>query len=425
MAKILSYPGDFRAFKGLIAAKYAGVAVETDLSFEMGKSDKTAEFLKLSPMGKVPVLQCPEGVLLQSNAIARYFARQAPALNLMGASFFDQAKVDSWLDWISSELEVPVTMWIFPILGFMPPNPKNVANAKKNTKVALKMLEAHLMSRSYMVGEAITLVDIVLASALVYPFKMVFDFNFRKQYPSVCRWFMTVTALPQFAHVLGDVVMCSKAMELPKPVKKAKKGKKKGGNKGGGEQKQGDKPKKKKKSSRKKHPLEDFEKSNWVLDDFKRAYSNTRTLEALYTLFDEDFAKNFDDKPASGFSIWLAVKDKNPDATVPENVKDDGWKVGNTLRGLVERFEEVRKWSFGIYHVYADFDLQNRWQTEGIHIIRGQSCEPLKCNPEYELFSWRKLEINKSEADKTIARNFICSWDNCGEIAIKDTEVFK
>ena len=40
-------------YKGLIAAKYAGVKVDLKEGFEIGKDNKTPEFLKLNPCGKV------------------------------------------------------------------------------------------------------------------------------------------------------------------------------------------------------------------------------------------------------------------------------------------------------------------------------------------------------------------------------------
>jgi elongation factor 1-gamma len=103
-------------YKALIAAKYAGASVELTSGFEFGKSNKTPEFLKMNPNGKVcpeycntynhlispniialhgmlspstaphyniitrllmqvPTLETPQGGLWESNAIARYIAR--------------------------------------------------------------------------------------------------------------------------------------------------------------------------------------------------------------------------------------------------------------------------------------------------------------------------------------------------------------
>lgn len=45
--------GNKNAAKSLIAAEYTGVKVELVENFEMGVSNKTPEFLKMNPIGKV------------------------------------------------------------------------------------------------------------------------------------------------------------------------------------------------------------------------------------------------------------------------------------------------------------------------------------------------------------------------------------
>nr|MCH1923042.1 glutathione S-transferase N-terminal domain-containing protein [Shewanella ferrihydritica] len=64
--------GNTNAFKALIAAEYSGVKVELVKNFQMGVSNKTPEFLKMNPIGKIPVLETPDGPVFESNAIARY-----------------------------------------------------------------------------------------------------------------------------------------------------------------------------------------------------------------------------------------------------------------------------------------------------------------------------------------------------------------
>ena len=44
------------AYKALIAAEYSGVKVELVKDFEMGVSNKTPEFFKMNPIGKVDFL---------------------------------------------------------------------------------------------------------------------------------------------------------------------------------------------------------------------------------------------------------------------------------------------------------------------------------------------------------------------------------
>lgn len=48
-----TYKGNKGAYKALIAAEYAGVKIEEASNFQMGVTNKTPEFLKMNPIGKV------------------------------------------------------------------------------------------------------------------------------------------------------------------------------------------------------------------------------------------------------------------------------------------------------------------------------------------------------------------------------------
>jgi hypothetical protein len=50
---LFSYPDNFRAYKALIAAKYSGAKVKTDLKFVFGETNKSKQFLSKFPFGKV------------------------------------------------------------------------------------------------------------------------------------------------------------------------------------------------------------------------------------------------------------------------------------------------------------------------------------------------------------------------------------
>lgn len=52
MQKMHTYPGGKNAWKGLIAAEYVGVTVETP-PFQMGVTNRSTEFLQIAPTGKV------------------------------------------------------------------------------------------------------------------------------------------------------------------------------------------------------------------------------------------------------------------------------------------------------------------------------------------------------------------------------------
>nr|POE90892.1 isoform 2 of elongation factor 1-gamma 2 [Quercus suber] len=73
----------------LDSKKYSGVEVELVKDFEMGVSNKTPEFMKMNPIGKVPVLETPDGPVFESNAIARYVTRVKADNPLYGSSLIE------------------------------------------------------------------------------------------------------------------------------------------------------------------------------------------------------------------------------------------------------------------------------------------------------------------------------------------------
>jgi len=204
-------PGNFRAFPVLIAAEYNGVAIEVP-EFKTGKDNKTPAFLAKSPLGRVPVLETPAGSIFESKAIARYVARLRQDTQLYGVSFFDGGVVDSWVDFCAHEIELPASLWFYPVLGYIPFNATATGKAKEDLAKALGVLEKHLADKTYLVGHKITLADIVVVSALLYPFKFVADAAYRKPFPNVMRWFTTCVNQPAFEAVVGTVVLAEKEM---------------------------------------------------------------------------------------------------------------------------------------------------------------------------------------------------------------------
>ncbi len=50
---LYTYPDNFRAQKALIAAKYSGAELRVPADFVFGETNKTPEFTKKFPLGKV------------------------------------------------------------------------------------------------------------------------------------------------------------------------------------------------------------------------------------------------------------------------------------------------------------------------------------------------------------------------------------
>jgi elongation factor 1-gamma len=419
---LYTYPGNFRAFKILIAAEYNALEIDVP-PFEMLKDNKTPEFLAKSPLGKVPVLDTPAGSIFESNAIARYVARVRRDTELYGATFFESALIDSWIDFCTHELELPATMWLYPVIGYMPYNPNATDKSKLDVARALATLDAHLLTKTFLVGEQMSLADITVASALVYPMKLLMDAKFRKPYPNVCRWFDTCVNQPEFKAVIGDVALCAKEL-LPTSAPIAGGGGKKEKKAKGGDKAKGQQAKKEKKPAaapaaetpkEEKKPAEAFMKrldksapSPMDGDEWKRMYSNARDYDALMTKFWDYF-------DADGWSLWKMDFNYNEENKV-------AFQVCNATGGFIQRSGEIRKWAFGCVWVLGK---DAPFTIEGVWLIRGKSMQPLlDCNPDAEYYTFKQLD-HTSEKDKELVKAYWCSEDDVQGVPVQDYKAFK
>jgi len=200
----------------LVAAKFNGLVLNKK-TFDAQKDAKKPDFLAKNPTGKVPFLETDMGCIFTSNAIARYVARCRADTALYGKCFDDESQIDTWMEFCTQELEVPLMTWVYPVLGLMEDIPKATSDAQADVKKALTALENQLKSTEYLIGEFLSLADITLVCALREGFSQVFDPAFRKPYPKVCAWFERCCSMPQFQAVLGKVALCTVAGK-PKPV---------------------------------------------------------------------------------------------------------------------------------------------------------------------------------------------------------------
>lgn len=80
--------------------------------------------------------------------------------------------------------------------------------AKEAVRSVLSTLDNHLKTRTFLVGERLSLADIVLASDLVLLYQNVLDAKFRGQFVNTLRWFTTCVNQPEFKKVLGEFKFC-------------------------------------------------------------------------------------------------------------------------------------------------------------------------------------------------------------------------
>jgi glutathione S-transferase len=126
------------------------------------------EFLKLNPAAKLPVLVDGDQVLTESAAIVLYLAEKYPEGRLLPASLTERAQAYRWLLFTVTELEQP--LWRMARHGFLYPQEKRSAQdiqlAREDFRPMIEVLDRHMQGRSYVVGNAATVTDFVLAYTL-------------------------------------------------------------------------------------------------------------------------------------------------------------------------------------------------------------------------------------------------------------------
>lgn len=100
---LYSFPGNPRGNVTQILADMAGVP--TKFVWTNLQDAKGAEFTAKHALGKIPLLETPEGSIFETNSILRYFARASTKRqNLLGKNLYEEGLVNQWLDFAVMEL---------------------------------------------------------------------------------------------------------------------------------------------------------------------------------------------------------------------------------------------------------------------------------------------------------------------------------
>jgi len=427
---LYTYPGNYRAHKIQIAAAYSGADVKVASDFEFGKTNTNDDFLQKFPMGKVPAFKDSNGVCLsEPNAICHYVSNEA----LKGTNPVDQALVLQYLEFADTEILPSACTWVYPTLGFKQYNKQDTEKAQTHLKKCLALLDGLLESRTFLVGERISLADIGLCCNMLMLYAQVMDGKFREPYGNVNRWFLTCINQPKFKEVLGDFKLCEKMATFDN--KRYQELHPKDNKKGGKEQKpkQEKKPKEEKPKAveepapkpKKVDHFAHLPATEFVLDTWKRFYSNNKPAE-----INEYLWKNFD---PNAWSWWFCNYQYNYEHKV-------GFMTSNAVGGMYHRLESLRKHLFGnliIFHESVTNPATKetgKFSVSGVFLCRGVDFI-FKLEDDWyndaEYYDWRKLDPLNNSLDKSCVESYLHA-DFSGEydegrkaLEIKDSTAFK
>jgi len=393
--------------KILVIAKYNGVDIEVP---EFTDNDaKVADFLKKNPTGKVPFLESSEGSLFGANAIARYVAHLGNN-KLYGSSSFDAGSIEQWIDFAVNEIDLPAAVWVLPILGVISNNSIATQKAKGDVRKALETLNKHLNSRTFLVGNRISLADIIVTFSVYRLYEYVLDTPFRKQFVNVNRWFDTMVHQPEVLAVVGATTLCEKmqvAKEAPKEEKQEKPKEEKPKEEKPKEQAKPKKEEKKKKEQEEEEEEEDLEKeekkgpnpldllppSKLVLDEWKRTYSNEDTKGVAIPWFWEHYDKD-------GYSLYFGDYKYNREL-------QKTFMTANLLSGFIQRLDPLRKHGFGSLVILGE---EPNLEIHCCFLYRGNGIAPAmtECD-DCECYEWTRVDTDNAAQREKV--NQYLTWE--------------
>lgn len=174
-----------RALRSLWAIEETGIDYN-HVATHFVDDSKAAEYLTVNPNGRIPALVDGDLTLFESMAINLYLCKQY-GTDLYPVEPADEARAMQWSVWGISEIE-PLQMQIVVQKLFTPEEKRNAAvieRASKGLQRPLKVLNAALEGRDYLLGDAFSVADLNVAAVMLLLDMIKFDYS---EHANVARW---------------------------------------------------------------------------------------------------------------------------------------------------------------------------------------------------------------------------------------------
>lgn len=152
--KLYGFTGSPNVFRVALALEEKG------LEYEMDHNIGSEQFMQKSRWGLMPMLEDGETVVSESLAILEYLEEKYPKVPLLPSDAAERAKVRGWMYHVLFDVVTPRLRAL-----------QGDAGARSTFVMALRDVDNELEGKSFLVGSALSLADVMLAGAYV-----AFDF---------------------------------------------------------------------------------------------------------------------------------------------------------------------------------------------------------------------------------------------------------
>jgi len=183
------------AYKCALALQLAGADWAPRFVDYFGGETRGHAYRDINVMGEVPMLQHRGVRLSQSGVILDYLAE---SLERFGAvETVERREILRWLLWDNHKL-TSYTATLRFMRTFVPDSdPAVLAFLSGRAGIAWGVLNTHLSSRRYVVGDRLTIADLSLCGYLFWPEEIGVDWD---AYPNIRDWLARIREQPRWVH---------------------------------------------------------------------------------------------------------------------------------------------------------------------------------------------------------------------------------
>jgi glutathione S-transferase len=195
MLKLYQYALSGNCYKIRLLLNQLGIAYECiPVDIHQGES-RTPAFLAMNPVGKIPVLEVSPGQYLpESNAIIYYLA---DGTDFLPQDRWERAQVMQWLffEQFSHEPNIATVRYWIAIAKIADKHREAIAHKQALGYAALQVMEQHLTTSDYFVGNRYSIADISLYAYTHVAEEGDFDLS---KFPAILAWLDRIVSQPNY-----------------------------------------------------------------------------------------------------------------------------------------------------------------------------------------------------------------------------------
>ena len=336
-----------------------------------------------TPTTTLPFLETGKGNISETNAILIYLAQKYKK-DLLGQNIFENAKINQWIEFACSEINNSQKSIIYPIFGWKEFCKDSFNKENDKIKEFFKKIENELENKNYLVGNRLTLADIVLFRYLRFFMMFIFADGYRNNIlKNTTKWFSNIMQTNEAIKAYGRTILCKTPIKpVMNNINKNRINEKKN------YQKKDEKIEKKKEvviineKSSEKQDLNLRPRSEFNLDEFKKNFFNCRNKE-------EELKKFWGEFNTEDFSLWWLEYQCSPEE---EKNLSDAKKVKNSF---LQKLDNLKKESFAVHGVYG---TEGNYKIRGVWLWKGKDVpKQLEQSDYFDHMTIKGLDYNDKE----------------------------